>query len=154
VKRLMAATLGVALALAISLPAAGVGAEHCPSGGVKVEANPGTQAAINATILPAGTLVCVKAGEGNSGIVTADGQTTLQGYAPDGKDVSHYVIYEETQPSVTPSPPSPSPSPSASATPSPSPTPTPTPSPTATPSTPTSQPSPTPPLPTGPPTDV
>lgn len=87
---------------------------HCPAGGVKVEANGGTQETINDTVLPAGTLFCVKAGPGNTGILTADGETTLQEYAPDGKDVSYFVVYtDEEEPTPTPTPsPSPEPEPS------------------------------------------
>lgn len=75
---------------------------HCPAGGTKVEANGGTQAAINNTVLEAGTLVCVKAGPGNSGIVEADGVLTLRQIAPDGKDVSYYVIYPPGTPPELP----------------------------------------------------
>lgn len=93
---------------------------HCPDGGVKTEANEGTQEAINSTVLPAGTQFCVKAGPGNTGILTADGSTTLQEYAPDGKDVSYFVVYGETSPSPTPEPtPSPTPEPPPSPTPEP-----------------------------------
>lgn len=126
---------------------------HCPAGGAKTEANGGTQDAINDLVLPAGTVICVKAGPGNSGVVVADGVTDLQGYAPDGKDVSYYVIYEETQPSASPTA-----SPTPTATPSPSSTPSPTPSSTPPPSeepsaSPSSTPSPTEtPIPTASPT--
>lgn len=89
---------------------------HCPDGGTKVEANGENQAEINALILPAGTLVCVKAGPGNTDIVTADGEKDLQdilfdagiknGSGTDGKDVSYYVIYEsETTTTTTTEPP-------------------------------------------------
>ena len=88
-------TAGALLVPAASAVSANPPADlHCPAGGVKVEANDGTQDAINDLVLAAGTMFCVKAGPGNTGILMADGQTDLQGYSPDGKDVSYYVIYE------------------------------------------------------------
>ena len=66
---------------------------HCPAGGTKYEGN------YNATVLPAGTVFCVKAGAENSDYQTADGTTPLSGYvtwtvgAGNRPDVSYYVVY-------------------------------------------------------------
>lgn len=122
--------LGAAFAIALAgSAAAGQPADlHCPDGGVKVEANAETQDAINATVFPDGTVICVKAGKTNSGVIYANGINTLQDYAPDLKDVSYYVVYEEVTPSASPSAsvePSAEPSPTPSSTPSPSPSATP-----------------------------
>lgn len=77
-------------------------------------------------VLPAGTLVCIKAGDSNTGTLTADGVSTLaemieaSGLVNNGgqvPNVSNYVTYP--------------------ATPTPTPEPTPTPTPTATPELPT-----------------
>ncbi len=117
----------IALAGAASVSATQPADMHCPDGWVqKTEAPP----AFDAVVLPAGTQFCVKAANDNSGIVTADGTTSIGGYitwltnggqTPDG---SYWALYSE-QPS-TPPPPTPDPSPSASPSPSPSSTPTPT----------------------------
>lgn len=77
---------------------------HCPDGGTKTEA---IETELNDLIPEAGVLVCVKAGTGNTGVVTADGETTLQGLlfaagivdgsGEQGRDVSYFVVYEATQ---------------------------------------------------------
>jgi len=82
---------------------------HCPDGGVKVNVNDDNDAedddqdVVNALVLDEGTRVCVKAGPGNTDIVIADGEDTLQeilfdngikdGSGEQGRDVSYYVIY-------------------------------------------------------------
>lgn len=143
---------------------------HCPEPSLTGH----IEDASNDLVVAAGTVICVKAGPGNTGVITADGITTLRGYlfeagiidgsGEQGRDVSYYVIYSYPEVSPSPSPtvrPSPSPTsqpsstplPSAEPTPSSSPTGTPTPEPSSTPSasetpfptpTPTLQPSPTP----------
>jgi hypothetical protein len=105
--RRLAVTVAAALVLTfVIVTGSRATAAHCPDGGTKIEANGGTQATINATVLSAGTQFCVKAGPGNTGILTADGETSLGEYAPGGKDVSYFVVYA---PEVTPSPSEPSP---------------------------------------------
>lgn len=118
--------LGVLLALlalalsagtALAAPPPGL---HCPDGWtVKDESG----ADDNNLQLPAGTIFCVKAGSGqsndtgtgNTGILTADGTTTLQEYLAAagivdgggvfGRNVSYYVIYSsEATPTPTPTP--------------------------------------------------
>jgi hypothetical protein len=111
-KGLIGLVAGVSLVAALALPAVAA-TEHCPDGGTKTEANGGTQAAINALVLEAGTQVCVKAENEATGLVTADGSTTLQAYlyaagivdgsGQQGRDVSYYVVYG-TAPSTDPSP--------------------------------------------------
>lgn len=89
---------------AIAAPPAGL---HCPDGGTKINVAPETQDAVNALVPDAGTLVCVKASTGNTGVVTADGVTTLRDYLKaagivggdgEGRDVSYFVTYSETPP--------------------------------------------------------
>lgn len=115
---------------------------HCPSGGAKVETSDGS------IVLPEGTTFCVKQSNGNTGILTSDGQTTIGAYAeaagfPYG--VSYYVTYEEVSPSPSPSAASPSPSATPTSEPSPEPTPVPTVEPSVAPSTePSATPSPVP----------
>lgn len=127
---------------------------HCPEPSLTGH----IEDASNDLVVAAGTVICVKAGPGNTGVITADGITTLRGYlfeagiidgsGEQGRDVSYYVVY--SYPEVSPSPsssvsPSITPSPSYGPTPTPSPTGTPVASPTATPTVPPSpQPSPTP----------
>lgn len=155
--RRIAATILAVLAIALA-GSAGVSAstEHCPSGGVKVEA---TGDNLNLIVPPVGALVCVKGSTDATGIVVADGVQTLVEILGNGHDVSYYVTYEEVQTSPTPSS-DPTPSPDPSATPQPSePTPTSTPTPTASPTatataTPTVTITPTQPAPTLPPTDT
>ena len=98
--------------------------EHCPDGGTKVEA---VGDELNDIVLPAGTLVCVKGSTEATGIVEADGQSSLFDILGNDHDVSYYVVYGEEEPSPSPTT-TPSPSPSESVSPSPSSTSTPTPS--------------------------
>lgn len=105
-KFLLAAT--VALTAAFLIPTmAGADHNHCPDGGTKVESG----SAGNDLVLDEGTRVCVKAGSpqsndsghGNTDIVVADGESTLQeilfdngikdGSGEQGRDVSYYVTY-------------------------------------------------------------
>lgn len=149
------AVIGAALILfaiiATAQPVAGV-TQRCPPGGVKVEAQSDGQ--LDSIVPAAGTLVCVKGSTKATGIVVADGQTTLLDILNNGHAVSYYVTYEGSQPSSPPSAePSATPEPSSSAgsTPSipPSQTPTPTSTPTATPTdSPVPSATPTPPTPT------
>jgi len=101
----------LSLVAALALPA-GAATEHCPDGGTKTEANGGTQAAINNLVLDAGTEFCVKAGTEATGMLTADGVTTLQDYllatgildgsGEQGRDVSYYIVYAAATPTPTP----------------------------------------------------
>jgi uncharacterized repeat protein (TIGR01451 family) len=80
---------------------------HCPAGGTKIQSG----AAGNDVVLAAGTEFCVKAGPGHTGILTADGTTTLRDYLKlagivggdgEGRDVSYYVEYGD--PDLDPDP--------------------------------------------------
>ena len=107
---LLAAALPIGLASAAS-------ADHCP-GGNEGNAPPldtslyestiknETGAATNDTVLPAGTVFCVKSGGQGvqaTGILVADGTTTLRQYlfragiidgsGTQGRNVSHYIVY-------------------------------------------------------------
>ena len=84
---------------------------QCPAGWTtKVEAQ--TSGELDDVVLEAGTVFCVKAGTQNTGMLTADGTTTLCEYlieagivtrSGDCKNVSHYVVYPSPPPSETPS---------------------------------------------------
>lgn len=131
----------LATVLAIAL-AGGVAATqpanlHCPDGGTKIESG----SAGNGVVLPAGTLFCVKAGPGNTGILVADGSTPLQVYV--GKDVSYYVVYTEVTPSPQPTEPTSTSTPTATLQPTLTPTSTPLPSASASISTPSPSTAPT-----------
>lgn len=140
----LAVMLGVValLLLALAMP---VAAEpptglHCPDGFITKDESGAND---NSLIVPAGTRFCVKAGSGesnddggNTGILTADGVTTLCAYlvqagivGGDGacRDVSYWTTYA---PVATPTP---TPTPTATPTPTPTPTPTATPTPSPTP---------------------
>lgn len=68
--------------------------DHCAGhqgNPAKIEANGGTQAAINSLVLAAGTQVCIK-GSNNAVTVTADGTLTLKQLLGTGHDVSYYII--------------------------------------------------------------
>lgn len=169
-RKVLGATVVIAMLLSVLVLPVFAKTEHCPDWGTKFEGN------YNTTVLPAGTSFCVKGSTEATGILTADGTTTLFAYLGNGHDVSYYVVYEGVEPSATPpitpqptTTPSASPSmtPAPSATPqvtsppspepseSPSPEPTVTPTPSVTPS-PTSTPTPVPstPIPTPPATDT
>jgi len=80
---------------------------HCPDkdNEAKVEANEETQADINAEVIDAGMLLCIKSGgqdSKNTGVIVTDGETSLQDYLKDagivggdgeGRDVSYYIVY-------------------------------------------------------------
>jgi hypothetical protein len=85
-----AATL-LMMGWAIFPSAAGAVAEQCPAGGEKVESQ--VDGDLDDIVLPAGTLFCVKGATDATGILTADGQTTLFEYLGNDHNVSHYVIY-------------------------------------------------------------
>lgn len=106
---------------------------HCPDGWSTKDESGSDD---NDLVLAAGTTICVKAGTGNTGILIADGETTLQEYlfeagiidgsGEQGRDVSYWVLYgtQETpaptpEPSATPEP-SVTPEPSESLSPEPS----------------------------------
>lgn len=97
----MAATLLFAYA-----NAAQAKTEHCPSGGVKVESV--VDGDLDLIVPSAGTLVCVKGSTDATGIVVADGETTLVDILGNGHNVSYYVTYGSQAtdtPEVTPSAP-------------------------------------------------
>lgn len=117
---------------------------HCPDGSITGHIENGP--IDNDFVIAAGHTICVKAGEGNTGLVVTDGITDLQTYlflagivdgsGQQGRDVSYYAIY--AYPSEDPEPtPTPEPTPEPTPTPTPKPTPTveSTPEPTATPIT-------------------
>lgn len=74
---------------------------NCPIEG-KVDVDSEQQAAVNGLVLDEGTQVCIKAGNNDGILITADGETTLQEYlfaagiiagqSGQGKDVSHYTV--------------------------------------------------------------
>jgi hypothetical protein len=111
--------------------------EHCPGepgdNPSKVEATPETQDEINALVLDAGTVFCVKAGPFASGDLVADGVTSLLGYVTwtnnggQTPDVSYYINHPPASPTPSPSE-EPTPEPSVEPTPDPSVEPTPDPS--------------------------
>jgi hypothetical protein len=101
--RKVLATLLLTCSLMGLTTAAQATTEHCPAGGTKVEANGGTQDDINGLVLAAGTQVCVKGSTDATGIITADGTSTLFELLGNGHDVSYYVVYEST-PTETPPP--------------------------------------------------
>lgn len=102
--RLIAAA-GVVIGFLISTAGAQAVTQHCPKGGVKIEAR------ANELVLVAGTRVCVKAGTRVTGIFTTDGIRDLSSYleeagimggrSGEARDVSYYVIYPTL---ATPSP--------------------------------------------------
>lgn len=117
-KKFLIGTAVVALGLIGIIPGAGADQDpnlHCPDGGTKVEANGENQAELNALVLDEGTRVCVKASSGNTGIVEADGEDTLQeilfdngivdGSGEQGRDVSYYVTYPPLETTTTTIPP-------------------------------------------------
>jgi hypothetical protein len=98
---------GTVIALGVLAASASADAEHCPDH----EGNPGkVEGEANALTLVAGVEVCVKAGPGASGIVTADGATPLIDYVTwtvgsgNTPDVSYYVVYGVPTPEPTPAP--------------------------------------------------
>lgn len=122
--------------------------EHCPSGGEKVEAKGDD---LNDIVLDAGTLFCVKGSTDATGILEADGETSLVVYLDNGHDVSYYVVYEEEASSSQS--PKPTPTMSVAPTPTPSVVPSMTPTPSVKPTpvvTPVATPTPTPVTPTSP----
>lgn len=108
---LAVATLLLALAVpALAAPPEGL---HCPDGWQDKDQSGADD---NDLVVPEGTLFCVKAGsaesneseQGNTGVITADGETTLCEYliaagivggGGDCRDVSYWVTYQpESQP--------------------------------------------------------
>lgn len=122
-KRLVTTLIAVFAILLIgaSTPVLAV-TEHCPDGGTKIESQ--VDGDLDNIVLTAGTSFCVKGSTDATGILVADGETSLFDYLGNGHNVSYYVVYE------TPSaPPSEEPSSEPTPTPTPEPTPTPTPEP-------------------------
>lgn len=120
----------IAVALTLLLFALGGGGPvsastaHCPDHNGhpgKVEGGD-----LNDIVLAAGTEFCVKGATDATGVLLADGETTLYEYLNNGHDVSYYVVY--STPSQTPQPtpePTIAPTPEPTETPSTEPTPTP-----------------------------
>lgn len=116
--------LAAIMLLVVAVPVALGTTERCPEGGVKVESV--VDGDLNDVVPVEGTLICVKGSTDATGIIVADGETTLVEYLGNGHDVSHFVTYEE-EPTFSPTPtlmPSvmPTPSPSESQQVSPTPT--------------------------------
>ena len=83
------------LLISLQLPAYAVTA-HCPDHSsedvVKIEAEEDGE--LDDIVLEAGTVFCVKGSTDQSGILEADGETTLFDYLDNGHSVSYVVIYE------------------------------------------------------------
>lgn len=94
-KRLSLSALVAVLIVFAALPALSASGP-CPETATSTKVQSGD---MNPIVLSAGTSFCVKAGEENSGILTADGTTTLSGYVTwtnnggQKPNVSHYVTY-------------------------------------------------------------
>lgn len=122
----VAATFIAVIAIALSgttAMAANPTAGQCV--GYNDPANTKVDTSDGSIVLPAGLTVCFKAGNGNTGQVVTDGESTIAEYiAASGllneggqvPNISNYVIYGEVEPSTSPSA-----SPSASVEPSASP---------------------------------
>ncbi len=96
--KIMATATLVALLMSLSLVAGATGTEHCPDH----ESNPKVETGnLNGIVLDAGTSFCVKGSTDATGILTANGTTTLFEYLGSDHDVSYYVIYETSPPSTT-----------------------------------------------------
>jgi hypothetical protein len=109
-----AMALTMMLMLAFSVPAVFADVEHCPDYNdpayTKVDAT--FDGELDDIVLEAGTVFCVKAGSENTGVLTADGTTTLQEYlfeagivdgsGEQGRNVSYYVVYEAEPPATDP----------------------------------------------------
>jgi hypothetical protein len=120
VKNLISAVFILLVCAFATVGSAAGATEHCPDHNRhpgKVEGGN-----LNDIVLEAGTNFCVKGSTEATGILVADGVTTLFDYLNNGHDVSYYVVYE-TQPTPT----------STLNTPTPNVTPTPTPEVTPTP---------------------
>lgn len=132
------ALVGLLVLAALLLPTTALATvDHCPGHNDPANVKDESGADDNDVVPAAGTSICVKAGTGNTGVITADGETTLREYlfqagivdgsGEQGRDVSYWVTY--------PAAPTPTPTPAPTQTPSPTETPVPTdtPSPTSTP---------------------
>jgi hypothetical protein len=100
---LMAVTAATLLMMAWAIFPTAAGAapgDDCPSGWTtKVESQ--SDGDLDNVVLPAGTRFCAKGGTNNTGILVADGSTTLAVYLGTGQNVSHYVIYPPTTTTTT-----------------------------------------------------
>jgi len=109
-----AMALTMMLTLALSPMGAFALTDHCPDhNGHPGKVNSGS--AGNDVILPAGTILCVKAGDHATGVEIADGSTTLKEYVEAAgitvgndqvPDVSYYIVYqsEPSEPATTTEP--------------------------------------------------
>lgn len=104
--------LAAVLFAATSVNAAPPSGMHCPEGWITKDESGADD---NNIVIEAGTLICVKSSTENTGILTADGETTLQEYlfnagivdgsGAAGRDVSYFVTYaptETNEPTVPP----------------------------------------------------
>jgi len=106
-----ALTLTMLLSLAVTPLGAFALTEHCPDhNGHPGKVNSGS--AGDDVVLPAGTILCVKAGDHATGVEIADGSTTLKEYVEAAgitvgndqvPDVSYYIVYqsEPSEPAAT-----------------------------------------------------
>lgn len=138
-KLLVALLLSTALVVPAMVIAASDTAGQCP--GFNDPANVKTDTSDGSIVLEAGLTVCIHASNGNTGVFTTDGTSTLDEYIEASgllnnggqvPGVSNYVVYG-TAATPTPSP-TPTESPTVTPTPSPSETPEVTPTPSETPS--------------------
>jgi len=126
-KRIIIGLLAIGLLIIGTIPAITLAAGECPAGFAdKVDTSDGS------IVLEAGLIVCIKAGDDNTGTFTTDGESTLAEYIEASgllnnggqvPNVSHYVVYD-AEPTPTPTPVV---TPTPDVTPTPPPTPTPTP---------------------------
>lgn len=96
-KRYVTLVATALIIFALALPAFSVPGVCSEVNGTKT--NSVVDGDLNAIVLPAGTLFCVKAADDNSGVLTADGVKTLLQYVTwlnngnQTPNVSHYVVY-------------------------------------------------------------
>jgi outer membrane biosynthesis protein TonB len=136
----------LALTFAIFVSPVAATTEHCPDhNGHPGKVESVVDGDLNDITPAAGTMVCVKGSTDATGIIVADGETTLVDMLDNGHDVSYYIVYG-TAPSQTPEPtPVITPEPTPVVTPEPTPVVTPEPTPVVTPEpTPAVTPEPTP----------
>lgn len=96
----------------LGITSAGATVEHCPNHNVAPNIKDESGSDDNGLVPAAGTVICVKASTGNTGVITADGETTLREYlfaagivdgsGKKGRDVSYWVIYPSTTTTTVP----------------------------------------------------
>jgi hypothetical protein len=105
------AVVALTTALAATAMAAPPADLHCPAGWSSKDESGADD---NDLVYPAGTTICVKAGTENTGIIVANGWSTLQDYlvlagimdgsGEQGRDVSYHVMYGLASPTPSPTP--------------------------------------------------